>query len=238
MSDSYPITKRNKVVRRHIRARYDRESVHRILDGAMVCHISYVMDGQPFCTPTAFWREGETLYWHGSSASRMIRFQKPGVPVCVTVMHLDALVLARSGFHHSVNYRSVLAFGNAHMVEGDEEKLRAMDGFIDRFYPGQSKVLRRPNGQEIKATTFISMEIEQAAAKIRDTHVGDEEEDYELPIWAARYQVRQVIGPAEPCPRQHPDAVMPAGLAPYREGRTLEEIMLETHGMNYPEDKA
>ena len=107
-----PSPPRNKVVRRHERGRYDKPSVHAILDGALVAHIAYVMDGQPFCTPTAFWREGGHLYWHGSSASRMIRFQKPGVPVCATVMHLDALVLARSAFHHSVNYRSVMAFGN------------------------------------------------------------------------------------------------------------------------------
>jgi uncharacterized protein len=234
MSDSYSVTRRNKVVRRHERGHYDKDTVHAILDGAMVAHIAYVMDGQPFCTPTAFWREGETLYWHGSSASRMIRFQKPGVPVCVTVTHLDALVLARSGFHHSVNYRSVLAFGTACQVEGEAEKLRAMDGFIDRFYPGRSRLLRAPNAQEIKATTFIAMEIEQASAKIRDTHVGDEEEDYALPIWAARYPVRQVIGAAEPCPRQHPEAMEPVGMTPYRTGRTLEQVMLDAHRMNYP----
>ncbi len=236
MPDSYPITKRNKVVRRYQRGSYDKTVVHALLDGAMVAHIAYVMDGQPFCTPTGFWREGETLYWHGSSASRMIRFQKPGVPVCLTVTYLDALVLARSGFHHSVNYRSVLAFGTAHLVEGDAEKLRAMDGFVDRFYPGRSKLLRAPNAQEIKATTFIAMEIEQASAKIRDTHVGDEEEDYALPIWAARYPVRQVIGAAEPCPRQHPDAAEPAGMAPFRDGRALEDVMTEAYQMNYPSD--
>jgi nitroimidazol reductase NimA-like FMN-containing flavoprotein (pyridoxamine 5'-phosphate oxidase superfamily) len=234
MSDSYPITRRNKVVRRPQRGFYDKPTVHAILDSALVAHISYVMDGQPFCTPTAFWREGETLLWHGSSASRMIRFESTGVPVCVTAMHLDALVLARSGFHHSVNYRSVMAFGTARKVEDPDEKLKAMDGFLDRFYPGRSKLMRAPNKQEIKATTFIAMEIDQASAKIRDTHVGDEEEDYELPIWAARYQVRQTIGPAEPCPRQHPDAVEPPEMAIYREGRTLEEVMLDAARMNYP----
>jgi nitroimidazol reductase NimA-like FMN-containing flavoprotein (pyridoxamine 5'-phosphate oxidase superfamily) len=236
MSDSYPVTRRNKVVRRPQRGHYDKATVHAILDGALLAHISYVMDGQPFCTPTGFWRESEVLYWHGSSASRMIRFQKPGVPVCVTVTHLDALVLARSGFHHSVNYRSVMAFGNARVVEGDDEKRRAMDGFVDRFYPGRSKLLRAPNSQEFKATTFIMMEIEQASGKIRETHVGDEEEDYELPIWAARYPVHQVIGAAEPCPRQHPDAEIPPGMAPYRPGRRLDEVMTETYHANYSTD--
>jgi len=236
MSDSYSITHRNKVVRAPTRGRYDKPTVHAILDAALLAHISYVVDGQPFCTPTAFWREGEHLYWHGSSASRMIRFQKPGVPVCVTVTHLDALVLARSGFHHSVNYRSAMAFGTARLVEGDDEKLRAMDGFIDRFYPGRSKLLRAPNSGDIKATTFIMMEIEQASGKIRNTHVGEEEEDYELPIWAAIYPVSQVIGEADPCPRQHPDAVIPPEMAPYRAGRRLDEVMSETYHANYPSD--
>ncbi len=233
MPDTYPISRRNKVVRRPQRGFYDKATVHAILDSALLAHISYVMDGQPFCTPTGFWREGEHLYWHGSSASRMIRFQKPGVPVCVTVTHLDALVLARSGFHHSVNYRSVMAFGTAHLVEGDAAKRRAMDGFVDRFYPGRSALLRAPNAQEFKATTFVMMEIEQASAKIRDTHVGDDEEDYALPIWAARYPVHQVIGTAEPCPRQHPDAVIPPGMASYQPGRRLDEVMTETYHANY-----
>jgi nitroimidazol reductase NimA-like FMN-containing flavoprotein (pyridoxamine 5'-phosphate oxidase superfamily) len=236
MSDTYPITKRNKVVRRYQRGFHDKPTVHAILDAALLAHISYVMDGQPFCTPTGFWREGEHLYWHGSSASRMIRFQKPGVPVCVTVTHLDALVLARSGFHHSVNYRSVMAFGTAQLVEGAAEKRRAMDGFVDRFFPDRSKLLRPPNASDMKATTFVSMEIEQASAKIRETHVGDEEEDYALPIWAARYPVHQVLGAAEDCPRQHPDAVIPPGMAPFQAGRRLDEVLTETYHLNYAGD--
>ena len=230
MSETYPVTARNKVVRRHQRGSYDKAAVHAILDGALMAHIAYVMDGQPFCTPTGFWREGDDLYWHGSSASRMIRFQKPGVPVCVTVSHLDALVLARSGFHHSVNYRAVMAFGTARLVEDAGQKRRALDGFVDRFYPGRSALLRAPNKQEIKATTFIVMPIDQASAKIRDTHVGDEEEDYALPIWAARYPVRQILGEAEPCPRQHKDAAIPPGMAPYRAGRALDDVLTEAYG--------
>jgi nitroimidazol reductase NimA-like FMN-containing flavoprotein (pyridoxamine 5'-phosphate oxidase superfamily) len=222
MSESYPVTRRNKVVRRHRRGFYDKPTVHAILDSALLAHISCVMDGQPFCTPTGFWREGEQLFWHGSSASRMIRFQKPGVPVCVTVTHLDALVLARSGFHHSVNYRSVMAFGTARLLEGDAEKLRAMDGFVDRFYPGRSKLLRAPSTGDFKATTFVTMGIEQASAKIPDTHVGDEDEDDELPIWEA-----------EPCPRQHSDAVTPPEMRFFQEGRRLDEVLAETYRANY-----
>jgi hypothetical protein len=236
MSDTYAVTRRNKVVRRHERGRYDKATVHAILDGALMAHIAYVMDGQPFCTPTGFWREGEHLYWHGSSASRMIRFQKPEVPVCVTVTQLDALVLARSGFHHSVNYRSVMAFGTAHLVEGTAEKRRAMDGFVDRFFPGRSKLLRAPNAGEFKGTTFVTMEIEQASAKIRDTHVGDEEEDYALPIWAARYPVTQVLGAAEPCPRQHPDAVIPPEMHLFQPDRRLDEVLTEAYQATYPSD--
>jgi nitroimidazol reductase NimA-like FMN-containing flavoprotein (pyridoxamine 5'-phosphate oxidase superfamily) len=226
-TDAYRVNKRNKVVRRHQRGFYDKATVHGILDAAMMAHIAYVMDGQPFCTPTGFWREGEHIYWHGSSASRMIRFQSPGVPVCVTVTHLDAIVLARSGFHHSVNYRSVMAFGTAHLVEDAAEKRRAMDGFVDRFFPGRSATLRPPSKQEIKATSFVVMEIEQASAKIRDLHVSDDEEDYALPIWSARYPVRQVLGETEECPRQYPGLEIPDGLRGYRAGRTLDDVLLE-----------
>lgn len=227
MPDTFPITDRNRLRRRHERGRFDKATVYDILDSALVAHVAYVMDGQPFCTPTGFWREGDHLYWHGSSASRMVRFQSPGVPVCVTVTHLDALVLARSGFHHSVNYRSVMAFGTARLVEDPDEKLRAMDGFVDRFYPGRSASLRPPNMQEIKATAFVVMPIEQASGKIRSTHVSDDEADYALPVWAGVLPVRQVIGNADPCPRMEPDVPVPAGVAGYRAGRALDEALLE-----------
>lgn len=233
--DSYQISRRNKVVRRPQRGFYDKETVHAILDAAMVAHIAYVVDGQPYCTPTGFWREGELLYWHGSSASRMIRFQSPGVPVCVTVTHLDAIVLARSGFHHSVNYRSVMAYGTARLVEDPDEKRRAMDGFVDRFFPGRSATLRPPSTQEIKATSFVVMEIEQASAKIRDVHVSDDEEDYALPIYAALYPVRQVLGEPEECPRQYPGLEVPEGLRGYSTGRRLDDVLTEAYRKNYGE---
>lgn len=231
--DTYDITRRNKVVRRPMRGFYDKETVHRILDGALLAHIAYVMDGQPFCTPTGFWREGEHLYWHGSSASRMIRFQSPGVPVCVTVTHMDAIVLARSGFHHSVNYRSVMAYGTARLIEDAAGKRRAMDGFVDRFFPGRSAELRPPTTQEIKATSFVVMEIEQASAKIRDVHVSDDEEDYALPIWSALLPVKQVLGEPEICPRQPPGLAVPDGLKGYTDGRKLDDVLLEAYQTVY-----
>ena len=135
----------------------------------------------------------------------MIRSQKEGVDVCLTVTHLDSLVMARSGFHHSVNYRAVMAFGKAHVIDAPEEKLKLMDRFIDRIYPGRSKLIRQPNKQEFKATTMIGMEIETASGKIRDKHVADEEEDYEgVPAWSALYPVTQVLGEPSDCARQLP----------------------------------
>ena len=230
---SFPISDRNRDLRRPQRGRYDKATVYDILDSAMVAHIAYVMDGQHFCTPTGFWREDDRLYWHGSSASRMIRSQSAGVPVCVTVTHLDAIVLARSGFHHSVNYRSVMAFGTASLVTGRDEKLRLMDRFVDRLFPGRSKEIRPANDQEIKATSFVVMPIDEASGKIRSTHVADDEEDYTLPVWTARIPVRQVLGEAEPCPRQLPGLDLPDGMKGYRDGRRLDETLLEASGMSY-----
>jgi nitroimidazol reductase NimA-like FMN-containing flavoprotein (pyridoxamine 5'-phosphate oxidase superfamily) len=235
VSAEYPLTSRNRLRRRHERGHYDHGTVHAILDAAMVCHIAYVIDGQPFCTPTSFWREGVRLYWHGSSASRMTRAQARGLPVCLTVTHHDALVLARSGFHHSVNYRCVMAYGQARAVTDPAAKLRAMNAFVDRFYPGRSSVLRPPTAQEIKAIHIVAMEIEDAAAKIRSTGVGDEEEDYAVPVWCAVLPLRTVVGEPEECHRQLPGVTPEAGgLASYVPGRRFDEVMLETYAGSYP----
>ncbi len=225
--DSFPITDRNRVKRAHERARYDRASVHAILDAAMLCHVAYVIDGQPFATPTAFWREGDRLYWHGSSASRMMRHLKAGVPVCLTVAHLDRLVLARSGFHHSVDYRSAMCFGTARLIADADEKRQALDAMIDRFYPGRAAGLRTATDQEIKATAVIGMEIEEAVGKVRDKGIVDDEEDYGHPLWAGVVPVRMVLGAAEPCPRLLPGLAPGADLAPYGAGRTLDAALTE-----------
>ncbi len=237
MGDAYPITSRNRVRRKHERSHYDRPTVHAILDAAMVCHIAYAIDGQPFCTPTSFWREGDRLYWHASSASRIARAQAKGMPVCLTVTHNDGIVLARSGFHHSVNYRCVMAYGMAHAVTEQKAKLAAMDAFIDRFFPGRAAVIRQPTTQEIKAITILEMEIEDAAAKIRSTGVSDDEEDYaNVPAWCAVFPLRTVIGEAEECPRQLPDVTREAGgMAAYQPGRRLDEVLLETYRTSYPD---
>jgi nitroimidazol reductase NimA-like FMN-containing flavoprotein (pyridoxamine 5'-phosphate oxidase superfamily) len=229
-SESFPITDVNRIRRVHSRGRYDKETVYAILDAALVCHIAYVIDGRPFCTPTGFWREGDHLYWHGSSASRMVKTQKGGLPVCLTVTHLDALVMARSGFHHSVNYRSAMCWGTAHAITDKVAKLALMDRFIDRIYPGRSKLIRQPTPQEFKATTMIGMEIETAAAKIRSTHVGDEEEDYaNVPAWSSLYPVKQVIEKYSDCPRQTPGLPVPEGMRDFKPGAKLDEVMTKSY---------
>ena len=157
---SYPLSPRNRVKRLHERGSYDRAKIHGLLDASMLCHVSYVVDGQPYCTPTFFWREGNTLYWHGSSASRMLRNQSDGQRACLTVAHLDSLVLARCGFNHSADYRAVMAFGTAHLVDDPAEKERALVAMVDRFFPDRTASLRQSTAQEIKATSVIAMEIE------------------------------------------------------------------------------
>ena len=230
---SFPVSQRSKVKRLHERGRYDAATIYPILDAALLAHIAYVIDGQPYCTPTAFWREDDRLYWHGSSASRMLRNQATGVPVCVTVAHVDGLVMARSGFHHSINYRSVMAFGQASMVEAPEAKLAAMNAFVDRFYPGRTRLMRAPSAQEIKATTILVMTIEEAAAKVRRGAPVDDEADYAQPIWAGVLPLSTVVGPAIPCPRVA-DGVAPAGdIARYAPGRVFGEILTATHAELY-----
>jgi uncharacterized protein len=226
-STSYPLSERNRVKRRHDRGFYDHATVHAVLDASMLCHVSYVIDGQPYCTPTFFWREGTTLYWHGSSASRMLESQAEGLRVCLTVAHLDSLVLARCGFNHSADYRAVMAFGTARLVTDMQEKERALVAMVDRFFPDRTASLRASTVQEIKATSVIAMDIEQASAKIRAKGVADDEEDYELPIYAERIPVRTVLGAPEPCPRLREGVERPATLQGYSEGRLLEDALTE-----------
>jgi hypothetical protein len=159
----------------------------------------------------------------------MIRAQAAGIPVCLTVTHLDAIVLARCGFNHSVNYRSAMVFGHAHVVEDPAAKIRAMDSFIDRFFPGRSATLRAATAQEQKATTFLGMEIERASAKIRSMGTHDDEADLQVPAWTALIPVRTVLGEPEECPDQIPGLAKPEGMARYREGARLDEVMAESY---------
>jgi nitroimidazol reductase NimA-like FMN-containing flavoprotein (pyridoxamine 5'-phosphate oxidase superfamily) len=225
---SYPVSARNKAKRLHDRARYDHAAVHGILDAAILCHVAYVIEGQPYCTPTIHWREGTRLFWHGSSASRMLRTQKDGLPVCVTVSHLDGLVLARCGFNHSVNYRSAMCFGTARIISDHAEKTAALRAMIERFYPGRDDALRPSTAQELKATSVISMDIEEASAKIRAKGNVDEPEDLAVPVWAGVIPVQTLIGKPEPCPHNVREA-HPGGTAAFALDRRLDEVLTENH---------
>ena len=205
----YPPTKRSRIKRQHERARYDRKTVHEILDAGLLCHVGYVIDGQPYVTPTCYWRDGERVYWHGSSASRMLRRLERGVPVCFTVSLLDGLVLARSGYHSSINYRSVMAFGEAEKVTGEAGILAALEAFQERLTPGRWSELRPVNDQELKATTVMSLELKEVAAKVRPGPPDDDEADYGLPVWAGVVPIRYEIGAPEDDPRLAPGIAQP-----------------------------
>jgi uncharacterized protein len=206
--DQFARTARTRVRRLPKRGHYDRDTVHAVLDAGILCHVGYVIDDQPYVTPTCHWRHADRLYWHGSSASRMLRHLKQGVPACVTVTHLDGFVLARSGFHHSVNYRSVMALGRARLVP-DEAKLDALEHFVERLFPGRWDELRPPTAQEIKATTVLWMDLDEVSAKIRTGPPVDDEEDYALPVWAGVLPVSSVRGMPEPDARLVPGIVLP-----------------------------
>ncbi|MEM9722982.1 MAG: pyridoxamine 5'-phosphate oxidase family protein [Bacteroidota bacterium] len=181
---TYPISQRNKVKRIPKRGHYDQETVYAILDAGFLCHIGFSVEGQPYVIPTSYGRAGNTLFIHGASTSRMLVNLQEGVPLCLTVTHLDALVLARSAFHHSMNYRSVVVFGTAQKIEDYDEKLHALKVVSDQILVGRWEESRQPIPKEMKATTVLKMEIEQASAKVRTGPPGDDKPDYELPIWA------------------------------------------------------
>jgi nitroimidazol reductase NimA-like FMN-containing flavoprotein (pyridoxamine 5'-phosphate oxidase superfamily) len=210
--DAYAPSARSRVKRLHKRAHYDRKSVYRVLDATFVCHVAYVIEGQPYQTPTSFWREGDRLYWHGSSASRMLRTVKGGVPVCFNAILIDGLVLARSGFHSSVNYRSVTAFGSAAAIADADAKLAALKAFSDRLLPGRWEEMRAPTAQELKATTVVTMEIEEAVAKVRGGPPADDDEDYALSVWAGVVPFRTEILDPVPDPRLAAGTPLPAYL--------------------------
>jgi len=183
MSQFQP-TERTQVKRLPKRGHYDRETVYQILDTAFVCHVGFSVDGQPYVIPTNYGRTGDTLYLHGSAASRMLKTLSKGVPVCVTVTHVDGLVLARSAFHHSVNYRSVVIFGTARLVEDPAEKMEALRIFTEHVMKGRWDDVRQPTGQEMKATTVLALPLEEVSAKVRTGGPVDDEADYSLPTWA------------------------------------------------------
>ena len=211
MAERSQPTAKIRVRRLPKRGHYDAATVHAVLDAGVICHVGYAIDGQPYVTPTSYWRHGERLYWHGSSASRMLRHLKQGVPACVTVTHVDGFVLARSGFHHSINYRSVMAFGLARLVP-DAAKLGVLEDFVERLFPGRWPELRPPSRQELKATTVLWMDLDEVSAKIRTGPPIDDEADYALPIWAGVLPLTAAFGALEPDPRLAPGIAAPGYL--------------------------
>ena len=175
---------RTRIVREPQRAVYDRETVNQVLDEAFLCHVGFVVDGQPYVIPTSYGRDGNVLYMHGSAASRMLRNLDQGIPVCITVTLLDGLVLARSVFNHSMNYRSVVAIGKATLMEEPAEKLEALRAFTEKLIPGRWNDARQPNEKELKATSILKLPLTEVSAKVRVGDVEDDAPDYELPVWA------------------------------------------------------
>jgi hypothetical protein len=182
------------VVREPQRGVYDREVIYKILDEGLVCHAGFVADGQPFVIPTLYARVGDAIYFHGSAASRMLRGAAEGAQVCVTVTLTDGIVLARSVFNHSMNYRSVVALGKATLVEKAEEKLAALRAFTEKILPGRWDDARQPNERELKATSILRLPLTEISAKIRTGPPEDDAEDYALPVWAGVIPLRVVAG--------------------------------------------
>jgi len=194
MSQPYTPTPRTRLVREADRAVYDREAAYRILDEGFLCHVGFVIDGQPFVIPTSYGRNGDNLYIHGSAASRMLRHAKEGVPVCVTVTLLDGLVLARSIFNHSMNYRSIVILGKATLVDDPAEKIEALRLLSEHIIPGRWADSRQPNERELKATSVLRVPIEEFSAKVRKGPVVDDEEDYSFPTWAGVVPLEIKVG--------------------------------------------
>ena len=204
-SPTIPATERTRLRRYPVRGVFDRAAVYRILDEAFVCHVAFVVDEQPFAIPTAFARVGDTVYLHGSAASRMLRSLSEGLNVCVTVTLVDGLVLARSAFHHSMNYRSVVILGNARLVTEPAEKLDALRAFTNHIVPGRWDELRPATDQELAATSVLALPIEEASAKVRTGPPKDDDEDLEWPVWAGVVPLSLAAGTAAPDDHIRPD---------------------------------
>jgi len=201
-------SERSRVRRAPSRADYDRVTIDAILDEALVAHLGFAVDGQPYVIPTLHARSGDVVYVHGSAASRMVRTLSAGTPACLTVTLLDGLVLARSAFHHSMNYRSVVVLGQARLVEGDAERVEALRAFTERLIPGRWDEVRPPSRQELKGTQVLAMDVDEASAKLRAGGPVDDDEDYALDVWAGVVPLRLQAGAPEP------DARLRPGIAP------------------------
>ncbi len=202
--ESFTPTPRTTVKRLPKRAEYDRKIVYEILDEGLVCHVGFAVEGQPYVIPTAYGRVEDKLYIHGSPASRMLRTLQGGISVCITVTLLDGLVLARSAFHHSMNYRSVVIFGTAEVVSDAKEKLKALHAFTEHIIPGRWEKIRQPNPSELAGTLVLSVPLVEVSAKVRTGPPIDDEDDYSLPVWAGEIPLRLVADMPINDPRLQP----------------------------------
>jgi nitroimidazol reductase NimA-like FMN-containing flavoprotein (pyridoxamine 5'-phosphate oxidase superfamily) len=206
-ADHYQRTERTQLRRLPERGAYDRATVHAILDEGFICHVGFVVDGQPHVIPTGYVRVGETIYLHGSSGSRL--GLRPGMPVCVTVTLLDGIVLARSAFHHSFQYRSVVALGRTRLVTDPEEKDTALSALVEHFVPGRSTDVRPGDRRELAATAVLALPLEEVSAKVRTGDPKDEDQDYDLPYWAGILPLSLEPGRPMPDPRLKPGIPVP-----------------------------
>ncbi len=215
MENNFQPTTHTTLKRLPQRGVFDRATVYGILDEAFICHVGFVVDGQPFVIPTSYGRSGDQLFIHGSAASRMLRNLSAGISVCVTVTLVDGLVLARSAFHHSINYRSVVIFGTAQLVEDAAEKLTALAAFTEHVIPGRWAAVRAPSEQELKGTTVLVLPLAEASAKIRRGPPVDDEADLALPVWAGVLPLQMVTGTPLADPQLAPGTPVPAHVASY-----------------------
>ena len=199
--ETFAPTERTTLKRLAKRGNFDRDVVYGILDEAFVCHVGFIVEGKPVVIPTAYGRVGDRFYLHGSAANRMLRTAETGVDICVTVTLVDGLVLARSAFHHSINYRSVVIFGRASLVEDPREKFEALRSFTQHVVPNRWADVREPTDSELKATIVLYLELMEVSAKVRTGPPIDDEADYAMPVWAGEIPLRLVAGVPIPDPR-------------------------------------
>jgi len=211
-----PPSERTRVRRLPERGVYDHETIDEIVDEALICHLAYVIDGEPRVIPTIHARAGDTLYVHGSNASRTLRSTKQGTPVAIEITLLDGLVLARSAFHHSMNYRSVIVYGRAREVTDPDEKWEAQRALVEHVAHGRARDARMPNQRELDQTTILAVEITEASAKVRTGPPKDEEDDLALPIWAGVLPLVTIPGQPEPDPHLEADVPVPDYVRDYR----------------------
>jgi len=209
-------TPRNTVRQKSVRAQYDQATIYRIIDEALICHVGFAEEGQPYVIPTNHARLGDSLIFHGGTTSRLLNHIQSGAEICVAITLLDALVLARSVFSHSMNYRSVVLFGRGHLITDDPEKMRALEALTEHLLPGRWSDARRPTQKELDATTVVAVPIESASAKIRSGPPMDDAEDYRLPVWAGLLPIRQQF------------------LDPVADPKLREGISVPDHVLHYP----